>query len=367
MRIVRIEPIAVRLPMAKPVRMAGEEVRAAENVLLRIESDDGTVGWGEAASAPTMTGETVASMLAALRYLAPVIEERLPEDIAGVARAMDRRLYGNRAAKAAVDIALHDLVGRVTNWPAHALLGQQRRDRAVTLCVIGSGDDDADLREAATRRAAGYIAYKIKVGVNPPDIDAARTASICDVLGSGLLVSADANQGWTTEDGVRYSRAVAHTALAFLEQPVAADDLDGMARVAAASPIPVAADEGIHSLDDIRRHHNRRAAAGVSLKAIKLGGMRRVLEAGALCAELGMAVNVSCKTGELSIGSAAALHIAAAMPSLAWGLTTTNQALAEDVTDHPLRVADGHLAVSARPGLGVEVDEARVRHFQIHE
>src|SRR6266849_5959111 len=110
MKIKHIEPIAVSLPMKKPVIMAGEEVTRADNVLVRVESDTGVVGWGEAASAPTMTGETVESMMAAIHYLTPVVEGRPAEVIAGTLTAMTGRMYGNNAAKAAIEIALHDLV-----------------------------------------------------------------------------------------------------------------------------------------------------------------------------------------------------------------------------------------------------------------
>src|SRR5713226_7705452 len=109
--------------MKKPVFMAGVEIRAADNVLVRIEADNGTVGWGEAASAPSMTGETVESMMAAVGYLMPAVEDRPAEDIAGTVSAMSARMYGNNAAKGAIEMALHDLVGRATSRPAYALLG----------------------------------------------------------------------------------------------------------------------------------------------------------------------------------------------------------------------------------------------------
>ena len=187
--------------------------------------------------------------------------------------------------------------------------------------------------------------------------------------GEACLVGADANQGFSVDDALRFARALDATAagdcgLDFFEQPVDAHDLDGMARVAAVSRVPIGADEGIHSRDDIERHHERGAAKGVSLKAIKLGGLRAVLEASRLCARLGMPVNISCKTGETSIASAAAAHVAAVAPELAWGLTVTNQGLAEDVAVDALRIEQGHVEVPERPGLGIEVDERRVRRCQ---
>jgi L-alanine-DL-glutamate epimerase-like enolase superfamily enzyme len=138
-----------------------------------------------------------------------------------------------------------------------------------------------------------------------------------------------------------------------------------MAAVAAAAgDIAIGADESIHSLEDIRRHHERKAARGVSLKTIKLGGMRGVMAAGVLCEQLGMAVNVSCKTGESSLAGAAGLHIAAALPQMSWGLTLSHQGLADDVTARPIRVERGHVEVSDRPGLGIDVDEDRVRRYR---
>jgi muconate cycloisomerase len=363
-RIKTIEPIAVSLPMKKPVRMAGETVTRADNVLVRIESDDGVVGWGEAASAPTMTGETVASMMAAIAHMAPGLLERAADDFAGAAAAMDAQMYGNNGAKAAIEIALHDLVGRATGQPLHALIGTKRRERLALLAVIGSGDTAADLREAQERRGAGYVIFKLKVGVDSPEADAERTRAVCEALGKDCLISVDANQGWSADEGVRYVRAVGDCGLSFFEQPVHAHDLAGMARVAAASRILIGADEGIHSLGDIERHHAAKAASGVSLKAIKLGGPRQVLDASRLCERLGINVNISCKTGESSVASAAALHVAAVVPALAWGLTVTSPGLAEDVVSDPLRIDNGHMTVLNRPGLGVEVDERRVRRWQ---
>jgi len=364
--ISSIEPFAIRLPMTKPVVMAGEEVRAAENMVVRIEAGDGVIGWGEAASAPVMTGETLASMVAAVKLMTPALIGREARDIGGALAVMDAKLYGNNGAKAAIEIALHDLIGRALGQPVHSLLGAKTRGRMALLGVVGGGDLDGDLADAAKKKAEGYTAFKIKVGTDTPDRDAARTRDICKALGSGLLISADANQGFGTEAATRYVRAVDGCGLDFFEQPVAAHDLQGMAAVAAAANgIAIGADEGIHSLDDITRHHERKAARGVSLKAIKLGGLRGVVEAGRLCDRLGMKVNVACKTGESSIACAAALHIAAVIPNIDWGLTLTSAGLKHDVTGEPIGGRHGFAQAIDRAGLGVDVDEARVAAHRV--
>ena len=220
MKIRTVESIAVRLPMKKPVLMAGETVAQAENVFVRLETDSGAVGWGEAAAAPTMTGETIASMMAAIELLTPKLLGRSGDDFAGATAAMDAQLYGNSGAKAAIDMALYDLIGRATGRPVYALLGAKRRSRIAVLAVIGSEDAAADLREAQVRWNAGYRAFKIKVGLGLPETDAARTMMLCQALkrqaqnGQPCLVSADANQGFSVDAalafvGQDFARAVA--------------------------------------------------------------------------------------------------------------------------------------------------------------
>jgi muconate cycloisomerase len=219
--------------------------------------------------------------------------------------------------------------------------------------------------EAQRGRADGYVAFKIKVGVADPRADAERTRRICEALdGDGrVLVCADANQGWTPDQAVDYVRAVEDTTLAFFEQPVAGQDIEGMAKVARASRVPIGCDEGLHSLDDLRRHHEAGAAGGFSLKTIKLGGMGPVMDAGMLCEKLGMKVNLASKMAETGVSTAALLHLAAALPAVDWGVGLSSPYLTDDILKQPLSVANGHISVPSGPGLGVEVEEAKVRRY----
>jgi L-alanine-DL-glutamate epimerase-like enolase superfamily enzyme len=287
------------------------------------------------------------------------------DDIVGAAAKMDRALYGNQAAKSAVEIALHDALGKAREKPVFDLLGGKRRERVPTLRMIAASDSVADVAEARRCKAEGYVAFKIKVGTGNPQRDAQRTREVCEALGNGLLICADANQGWTTEEAVQYVRAVEGSGLDFFEQPVMGHDLAGMAHVAAATTIAIGFDEGLHRIDDLRRHHEARAACGASLKTIKLGGLRPVCEAAHLCHELGMKVNLAGKMAESGIATAAVLHLAAAVPTLDWGVSPTSPYLAEDILKRPLQFAEGHAVVPSGPGLGIEVDEARVRRFAV--
>lgn len=366
MKIRHIETLAVSLPMAKPLKMSFEEVKSGENVLVRLETDDGVVGWGGAAAAPTMTGETVSSMAAAIRHLAPKLEGMPLDDIAAVMARAGNYLYGNQSAKSVIEMALHDALGRTAGRPVHDLLGRKHRGRIAVLCMVGTGKGAAaDVEEAQRTRAEGHVAFKIKVGVADPRADAERTRRICEALdGSGeVMICADANQGYTTEQAIAYVQAVADTSLAFFEQPVAWNDLAGMARVARASRVPIGADEGLHSLEDLRRHHEAGAASGFSLKTIKLGGLKPVYDAGVLCGSLGMKVNLASKMAETGISTAALLHLAAALPAVDWGVGFSSQTLTDDVLRTPHVFARGHIDVPAGPGLGIEIDEAKVRRY----
>jgi muconate cycloisomerase len=366
MKIRQIEPIAVSLPMAKPLKMAFEEVSRAENVLVRLETDDGVVGWGGAAAAPTMTGETVAGMAAAIRYLAPRLEGMPLDDIAAAMARAGNYLYGNQSAKSVIEIALHDALARARGKPVHDLLDRKRRDRVPILRMVGTGKGlAADVEDAKKAQAEGHVAFKIKVGVGDPQDDAERTRAICDALnGNGrLLICADANQGWSPDQAIAYVQRVADTALSFFEQPVAAHDIEGMARVARASRVPIGCDEGLHSLEDLKRHHAAGAAGGFSLKTIKLGGLRPVMDAALLCEKLSLNVNLASKMAETGISSAALLHLAAALPAVDWGVGFSSQYLVDDILKAPLAFGNGHVSVPSGAGLGIEVDEAKVRRY----
>ena len=367
MKIVRVEAIPVRLPMLRPMKMAGVVIAEAENLIVRIEAEDGSVGWGESASAPTMTGELPAGMTAAVNYLAPMLVGQAvdnPGALAVIGAMAHRRLHGNSSAHAAIDMALHDLLGKARGLPIHVLLGDPRRSRVPVLWMLGTGQLASDVAEAKEKAGQGCIAFKVKVGIDDPVADAARTRAVREALGPEVLICADANQGWNYAQATTYHTALDGCRLDFLEQPLPGDDLEGMARLAASTSIPIGCDEGIHSSFDIRQHHARGAAAGCSLKAIKLGGVRAVYDAALLCQSLGMKVNLACKVAESGIASAAVLQLAAALPSLDWGLSLSCQYLKEDVVRRPIRIERGHADVPTGAGLGIDVDEAQIDRFR---
>lgn len=362
MKITKIEPIIADLPLLRPFKMSGVEISVSENVFARVETDSGLVGWGEASSSPAMTGETVESMVAAIRFLAPYLIGRDPSAFVENLDEMDWLMYGNASAKTVLEIAFYDLAGKAQQMPVAELLGGVRRTRMPVVNMLATGDLETDVADARAKAEEGFAAMKIKVGGKPVADDIERTTAIGKALAGAVQLSADANQGWQRDDAVTFARG-ASPVLDFLEQPVMGRDVEGMALVAAESACQISADEGLHSFEDVRRHHATGAAHGGSVKMIKLGGVTRAFQGTELFTELGMNVNLAGKTAETSVSSAAVLHIAAAAPSLAWGVSPTTPYLAVDIVRNPIAVREGHIEAPAGAGLGVEVDEDELGRY----
>jgi muconate cycloisomerase len=362
--IRRIDAVPVALPLKAPIRMAGETVTTAHNILVRIEAADGTVGWGEAASAPTMTGDTLGGLVAAVRdHLAPLLTGKDAHDWPALRPALQRALVSNGGAHSAMEMAVLDLVGRATGQRLIDLFGRPRRHAVQPMWLLGNATSDADIAEARAKEAQGFRFFKLKVGVKPLAKEIAGTFAVREALGKTPLC-ADANCGFTRAAARTFIEKTRTAGLLFVEQPLPYNDIDGLKSLTRATRVPIGIDEGIHSLADIKTHA-RAGAGGVSLKLIKLGGITAAFEAGKLCRRLGLSVNIAAKMAESSISCAAALHLACAVPKADWGVSLTHFYLAEDIVRRPLPLADGVVALPEGAGLGVEVDEAAVERFRV--
>ena len=366
MKITRIQAIPLGIPLKKPLLMGGRKYAFAEMVLVRLETTGRCLGIGEAPVAPYLTGETIASVLAAVEILSRTIVGKDARDIVALSTAMHEAIVGNSAAKTAVDIALHDAVAREYGIPIYRLLGGRTQDVFDCLTLVGNSDPVGDLAEVSARQADGFTAFKLKVANGDLADEATTLIEMRKMLGPNALISADANGGWSTGEATRFVKLVESASPDFVEQPVAAENQDGMMRVARASSVPMGADESIHNIADIRWLLASGAAQGGAFKVMKLGGITRCMEAVRLCRALGGEINLSGKLGESSVGNAATLSVAAAVGGVAWGLSLTNKHLVEDIVREPLAIERGQIRPIDRPGLGVEIDEAKVSRFEIH-
>ena len=366
MKITRIEAIPLGIPLKKPLQMGGREYAFAEMVIVRLETSGRHVGFGEAPVAPYLTGETVASVLAAVEILSQAIVGKDPRNLVALSDIMNHTIVGNAAAKAAVDVALHDAVARDYGIPVYRLLGGRAQDDFGCLTLVGNSDREGDLAEVAARKADGFMAFKLKVANGDLAEEAATLIEMRKMLGPHALVSADANGAWTTAQAARFVKLVESASPDFVEQPVAAENHDGMTRVARASSVPIGADESIHNIADIRWLLASGTAQGGAFKVMKLGGITRCMEAIRICRALGGEVNLSGKLGESSLGNAATLSVAAAVGGVTWGLSLTNKTLVEDIVRKPIAIQHGRVQPIDQPGLGIEIDEAKISRFEIH-
>jgi len=362
--IHRVDAIPVALPLKTPMKMSAETITAAQNLLVRIEAADGSVGWGEAASAPTMTGDTLGGLVAAVRdHLAPMLTGKDARDWQALRPALHRALLGNGGAHSAVEMAVLDLIGRASGKRLIDLVARPRRNGVKPMWLLGNKTADEDVAEAHRKQKEGFDFFKLKIGVKPLAKEIAIAFALREALPKTPLC-ADANCGLTLANARSYVEKTRKARLVFVEQPLAYDDVEGLKKLARGTKVPIGVDEGIHSFADIETSA-KAGAGGVSLKLIKLGGIIAAIEAGKLCRRLGLSVNIASKIAESSISSAAALHLACTVPKADWGVSLTHFYLAEDIVRRPLALAGGLVALPEGSGLGVEVDEAAVERFRV--
>jgi muconate cycloisomerase len=357
MRIASVETFPVSVPLSTPVKMSHITIAQSHNVVVKITTDEGVVGWGEGVSAMDVTGENQGRMRAGIDDLGARIIGRDPLARAAIWLNLTRSVYGNATAIGAIDIALHDIAGKVHGVPISALIGGPGRRRIPALSLMGSGKTEADLDTFEQRYSDGYRWFKLKLGIGTIDQEA-QTITRMAAAHDDAVICGDTNGGWSEHDSMRFLAQLDGSGVRFIEQPVLSTA--SLERLATRSPVAICADESARSLTDILGFGST-AVAGVSLKLIKHGGITGVMRGAALCDQVGLDINLAGKIAETSIAAAANLHCAAAMSDTAFGCSPGNQGIAEDVCAVLPSFEDGSFIVPDGPGLGIEVDEGRVR------
>ncbi len=355
MQILSIEAIPITVKLAKPVMMSHITIERSCNVLAKITTDNGLVGWGEGVEAADMTGDTQPAIASAIDYLAQGLIGQDPLRRNALWWKMSKMMHANETAKGAIDIALYDIAGKHFGVPVAELLGGQVHASVPALTLIGSGDPDADVATAQARHTSGFRWFKVKLGIGESEIELETMRRIREALPADCVLCGDANQGWTEHEAVHFLRALDGLDIAFIEQPVAQGDHEVMARVAQVSPVPICADQSVQSLSDIIAF-GRTRVAGVSLKLVKLGGITGVMRGATLCESFGLQVNLAGKVAESSVAAAANVHCAAAMRAVGFGCSPGNQGVNSDVCSESLAAVNGDYCVPTGPGLGINVD-----------
>jgi L-alanine-DL-glutamate epimerase-like enolase superfamily enzyme len=321
----------------------------APNVSVSLELENGLVGWGNAAPDEHVTGET-----------AEGVERTLDQSFRSFLIGLDAlriELIWSKlkeiapqqpAAIAAIDIALYDLLGQAANLPLYRLLGHARNEieTSVTLSIEEAAVSVSRAREFQAR---GLRALKIKCGLDVDD-DIERVRAIRAAVGTEMRISLDANQGYDLNQTLRMVNALSDCNIAFIEQPIAANDLDGLRDLCSRLPIPVMADESVLSARDVIIT----PAPLVNLKLMKTGGITGALRANAVAESRGIRAMIGCMD-ESMISMSAAAHLALALNNIAFADLDGHLDIINDVARDGLIIRNGIVCVSERAGLGVVV------------
>jgi L-alanine-DL-glutamate epimerase-like enolase superfamily enzyme len=382
MKIRSVEASAFNLPSRRSFKWAGLNGELGAFVLVRITTEDGLVGYGEATPLPDWggdfgrrSGETVAGVIHLVNaVLAPALLGTDPSAVAAARLRMDRLAVGNSYAKCAVDIALHDLWGKATGLPVYRLLGGAVRESVAIAHMVGLLPEPAALEEAVGAVRDGVRALQIKGGVDA-ERDIRLVRALRAAVGPGVTLRVDANQGYGHgKSAIAVVRALADAGADYVEQPAAG--LDCMAEVTAASSLRIIADESCWDLHDAMELVRRRSADCISIYLAKAGGF-----AGAhAVAEIAAARNLACDINgsiESAIGNAANLHFALSHPAVSLASVIPVSAPAgrhpyavagryyeDDVVSTAFPVRDGALLPLDQPGLGIDIDEARLARYR---
>ncbi|MCC2667743.1 MAG: muconate cycloisomerase [Armatimonadetes bacterium] len=368
--IKRVEVLPCRVPFRQSFVIGRGQVGTAgdggRHVFVRIETEDGHVGWGEARALPVWSYETVESIATAVRnYLGPLLIGRSPFELNAIHRAMYETLTpavsnGQPFAKSAVDIALHDLQGKLTGQPIHALLGGKVRSEVPLTYALSIAEPGEMARQAAGYAECGC--FKIKVA-GDPEADAERVRAISQARPDAMLWL-DANQAYHPAVLVPFLHAIREVPRIFcLEQPVRSVDWLGLRQARERSHLPIAIDEGCFSSFDMARVAELRAADLVVLKVCKSGGLRECLKSATVADAHGIGLLGSGLT-ESGIGFVASIHYFSTLQTLLPPELNGVQFL-ESMWVEGLRIDGSTVTVPDGPGLGITVDEAAIRRHVV--
>lgn len=376
MRITRVKTRIVEIPVRSPYVFSHGVLKAFKNVLVWLHTDGDHVGIGECSFVPgggvsEETPESTKPLIDA--HLAPELTGEDPFDVERIHRKMDAAVPRNLVAKSGIDLALWDCLGKAVGQPAYALLGGIVDAKILCTFTLSISTPENMAEEASRRKSQGYKTLVVKIGRDPNE-DVQRLRLVREAVGDDMNLRLDANEAYWPDQAI----AVIHTMEAyrpeFVEEPVKRWDLDGMSKVARSVGVPISSDESNTSLDSVLHIIRKEAAGIINIKISKNGGLYRSKKIAAVAESAG----IPCIIGGANtyeIGRQASRHFAvstgqAQMGMGSEGCAPASQSKLDDVTKTVLTYEDvtrgnGYVGVIPGPGLGVELDEEKVRKFSV--
>lgn len=365
--IQSIDLFSLTVPFKTPYKLSRlyGTLSTTTAIIVRLETVSGLIGWGEANALPPFTEETPGSVLAALSdHLGPALLGMDGANLNASLAVMDATLSGNLSAKGAIDMALHDIMGKAAGLPVHAMLGGALRQSIDVLWPLGSGTPEEDCALVETKMAEGYRTFMAKMGAQPIEAEVERVRVLTQRFHPDVAFISDANQGWTESEARRFIQGVNQYPLALIEQPVAKHDFEALKRLRQASIAPLSADESVQSLTDACRLVRQQAVDVFSIKVSKNGGIAAAQKMAAVAEAAGLKCLMNSML-EFGITQAASLQLGCTLPNLLdmGHAYMSTLRLADDVTDFSDWVSKGKVKVPDRPGLGISVDEDKLHRL----
>ncbi len=361
MIIKDIEIYALNIPLLQPTHIAIGVTTAAENVALKITSDTGLSGWGEASPCPEITGDSQATNLQTAQVLAQLIKGKDPLAIAARMAEINAYTVAEPSIRAAFDMALYDLAAKAADMPLYQFLGGERLGETrqkhfrTDMTIYLQDSVEATLQCARTILAQGFDAIKMKVG-RPGLEDVAHVKAVRALIGPDIALKIDSNQGWDYPTAVANIKAMASLDLQYSEQPLAHWDHEGLARLRRTVDLPLCADESVFDEKDALKLIKAGAADYLNIKLGKSGGIYTALKINALAEAAGKKCMIGCFS-ESRLALSAAAHLAAAKPNIVFldldsAFEFTHDPVAGGVTFD--EVQGGLMRLPEVPGHGAE-------------
>jgi len=319
---------------------------------VKLITDYGVIGWGESSPSKRVTGETAETVARTLDKIGPKLICTGPVRIEQTVELMGTIIEGNPAAKAAVDMALHDVLGKTAGKPLFMLIGGYRTEVITDITLgIKSPKDMAGYAARAVRK--GFKALKVKLGTDPAE-DVERVKAVREAAGDEVGIRVDANQGWTVKQAIDVLNKIEKFKIQFAEQPVSAENIKGLREIRKNSPVPIMADESVHSPQDAMRLITAEAVDLINIKLMKCGGILKARK----IAEVAEAAGVPCMIGcmsESEIGIAAAAHLAAAVKNIQYADLDSDLLLKDRLVEKGgIRIKNSARTFPKGCGLGIE-------------
>jgi L-alanine-DL-glutamate epimerase-like enolase superfamily enzyme len=353
MKITGIEAWPVSMLLKEPYTIAYETIERTTNIFLRLETDKAIVGFGCAAPDLQITGETPDSVLKAMDdVISPSIKGSDPLRRAMLIERLAPLLKSQSSALAAADMALHDILGKVSGLPLWKLLGGFR-DRIRTSVTIGILPEEETVIRAQEFVAQGFKSLKLKGGIDV-NSDIARVLKVREAVGPEIELRFDANQGFTVEQALKFVQKTRTARLELIEQPTPKGYPDLLGRVTSSVPLPVMADESLMTLRDAFRLARRDLVDMVNVKLMKVGGISVALQINSVARSAGFEVMVGCMD-EAALSIAAGLHFALALPNVVYADLDGHLDLMDDPSQGAVLLRKGVLFPTEKSGLGFDL------------